>query len=130
MKTTKKQERKFIYDKFDGHCAYCGKEIKYKDMQVDHFVAKSNSRPIGKDLEGNYVYPDLNNFRNLMPSCRRCNHYKRAEPIEYFRAMLKTIHNRIQKIYIAKVAEDFDIIQYKPWDGIFYFEKHKENGNT
>lgn len=31
-----KQERMEIYNKYGGHCAYCGKEIEYKDMQVDH----------------------------------------------------------------------------------------------
>ena len=121
------QERRFIYNKFQGHCAYCGKEIKFKDMQVDHFIARANSRPIGKDLDGHYVYPDINNFKNLMPSCRRCNHYKRAESIETFRTMLKSIHERIKKIYITKVAEDYGIIQYNKWDGIFYFEKINQN---
>jgi len=32
---TKKQRIK-VYEKYNGHCAYCGKKIEYKDMQVDH----------------------------------------------------------------------------------------------
>lgn len=36
----KKEERLQVYQMYDGHCAYCGKPIKYEDMQVDHFIAK------------------------------------------------------------------------------------------
>lgn len=32
-----KKIREEVYRKYDGHCAYCGREIAYKDMQVDHF---------------------------------------------------------------------------------------------
>lgn len=35
-----KEDRLKIYRKYDGHCAYCGKSIEYKDMQVDHLVPK------------------------------------------------------------------------------------------
>lgn len=37
----KKEERLQVYQMYDGHCAYCGKPIKYEDMQVDHFIAKT-----------------------------------------------------------------------------------------
>ena len=36
----KKEERKIVYDKYNGHCAYCGKKIDYKEMQVDHLIPK------------------------------------------------------------------------------------------
>lgn len=32
-----KKTRLAVYEKYDGHCAYCGREIRYEDMQVDHF---------------------------------------------------------------------------------------------
>lgn len=28
--------REKVYQKYNGHCAYCGCELQYKDMQVDH----------------------------------------------------------------------------------------------
>lgn len=34
-----KEIRNLVYEKYKGHCAYCGKPIDYKDMQVDHFVS-------------------------------------------------------------------------------------------
>ena len=33
-----KSKREAVYRKYNGHCAYCGREIAYKDMQVDHFL--------------------------------------------------------------------------------------------
>ncbi len=30
-----KIDRKSVYEKFDGRCAYCGREITIKQMQVD-----------------------------------------------------------------------------------------------
>ena len=36
-----KKTRELVYKKYDGHCAYCGKEIEIKDMQVDHMYPKA-----------------------------------------------------------------------------------------
>jgi len=47
-----------IYKKTNGHCAYCGSEIKHKGMIVSHIVPISLG---GSD--------DLD---NLLPSCRTC----------------------------------------------------------
>ena len=38
--------RKEVLEKYNGHCAYCGKEITLKEMQVDH---KHPRRAGGKD---------------------------------------------------------------------------------
>lgn len=35
-KSIPKKDRLKIYEKYNGHCAYCGCELNYKDMQVDH----------------------------------------------------------------------------------------------
>lgn len=108
-----KTERITVYDKFAGRCAYCGKSIDYKDMQVDHIIPKRTRRI------------NLDNIDNYNPSCRRCNHYKRANNLEVFREMLKTLHSRVRDIYICKVAEDYGIVEIKPWDGKFYFESEE-----
>lgn len=115
---TKKEQRVAVWQKYNGHCAYCGKEIAFKEMQVDHYWPQWNG--MFADKLGGF---DVNSMDNLMPSCRRCNHYKRAYLPEDFREMMKTLHERLLKIYIAKVAEDFGIITIQPFDGVFYFEK-------
>jgi 5-methylcytosine-specific restriction endonuclease McrA len=108
----KKSDREKIYKKYNGRCAYCGKEIDIHQMQVDHIIAKRNG---GEDT-----------FENYNPACRNCNHYKRGGGIEYLRIMLKTLHERIQQQYIVKIGIDYGIVELKPFDGKFYFEKIKE----
>lgn len=37
-KAIPKSIRMTIYQKCDGHCAYCGCSLEYKDMQIDHVI--------------------------------------------------------------------------------------------
>ena len=117
-----KKTRELVYKKYDGHCAYCGKEIEIKDMQVDHMYPKaygeSYARIVGK--------VELESLDNYMPTCRRCNHYKRADDLERFRKSMNFLHERIEKMYIVKVAIDFGLLTLKPFDGKFYFEKEEK----
>lgn len=121
-------ERIAVWHKYQEHCAYCGKPIKYNEMQVDHKHPRHLKywclHPVMKEK---YNLPDnINDFENLMPTCRRCNHYKRGELLETFRESIKTLYKRLQEIYINKVAIDYKIIELNTWDGVFYFECHKE----
>ena len=104
-----KDVRKAVYNKYNGHCAYCGKEISINLMQVDHITSK---RQGGEDCIENYN-----------PSCRRCNHYKRSLSIEGFREYMKALHERITKDYIVKVGIDYGVVKIQPFDGVFYFER-------
>lgn len=108
-----KSKRIEIWIKYDKHCAYCGKEILYEEMQVDHLIpirAKRNDH-----------------INNLMPACRRCNHYKRASKLNVFRKKINTLHERINKNYIIKVALDYGMLEFKEWDKLFYFEKYENH---
>lgn len=123
MKTISKELRLRVYKKCNNHCGYCGKELLLKEMQVDHITPQSD-KIFNKHMlfEGEETQ-DKNDFNNLMPTCRRCNHYKRAANLEQFRRIMVTLHERIQRNYINKVGVDFGIITITPFDGIFYFEK-------
>ena len=110
-----KDIRQQVYNKYNGHCSYCGREIDFKDMQVDHIIPQRLLNSIDRQ--------HIDHITNLNPSCRRCNHYKRASSLEYFRVMLKTIQKRVLDVYICKVAEDYGIIKIESWDGTFFFEK-------
>ena len=107
-----KIDRHRVHAKYNGHCSYCGKVISIKDMQVDHIVPK---RQGGSD-----------HLINLNPSCRRCNHYKRAYRLDRYRELSAKLHLKVQGMYLCKTAEDYGIIKVDPWDGKFYFEKHGE----
>jgi len=109
-----KAQRREVYDKCGGHCAYCGKHIEYKDMQVDHIIPRRRGR---QDTMDNYN-----------PACRRCNFYKSTDTIDQFREQIMTVQDRVLKAYAAMVALDYGIIEVKQWDGRFYFEKGARNG--
>ena len=122
----KREIRELVYKKYNGKCAYCGKEIEYKEMQVDHIFPQKRKHWLKSDgmkkME-NLNFNNINDFENLNPACRRCNHYKRALTLNDFRKLLLSLHERIEKQYIDKVAIDYGVIILKPFDGKFYFEK-------
>jgi hypothetical protein len=129
-----KIDRVKIHEKYGGHCSYCGRVITIKEMQVDHLIPKRN-RYVEATLNGdpsikeNWDFSKTDGEENLMPSCRRCNHYKRAESLNRYRAMVDTIPERLKDNYIFKVALDYGIIEIKEWDAQFYFEKFNQKLN-
>lgn len=114
MMAISKAVRQTVYAKYDGHCAYCGRKIEFKDMQVDHF------KPLGAYIEANRGTDDI---ENLMPSCRTCNHYKRANSLETFRRYIQEIPRKLRRNYIYKVGVIYGnvIENEKPVE--FYFER-------
>jgi len=109
MAYIKKEIRLKVWGKYGRRCAYCGSKLDYEKMQIDHLFPKAGG---GTD-----------DFENLMPSCRLCNHYKRALVLETFRnKWLGELHNRLEKIYIVRVALRYGILKLKPFSKKFYFE--------
>lgn len=109
-KRLKKEERLRIYRKFGGRCAYCGQEIAYADMQVDHIV------PIWKGGEDT---PE-----NMFPACRSCNHYKRGESLESFRKAIETIPHKLNRdSYIYRVGCRYGNVKPDEKKIIFCFEE-------
>lgn len=110
-----RKTREAVYTKYDGRCAYCGRAIDIKDMQVDHFAAKRGWAGEGSD-----------DLANLMPSCRMCNHYKRANTLETFRRYIAEIPCKLREDYIYKVGVVYGnvIENAKPIE--FYFEQFEE----
>jgi len=102
-----------VYNKTNGHCAYCGIELKYEDMQVDHVI------PInGWKIEG----PDT--LDNMLPACRSCNHYKSRSSLENFRSMLEDMPNILMRDYVTyKNAVRYGLVIPNPKPVVFYFEK-------
>lgn len=111
-----KSKREAVYRKYGGHCAYCGREIAYKDMQVDHYrpLRSWNVKEAGTD--------DLD---NLMPACRMCNHYKRANSLETFRRYIEEIPRKLQDNYIYKVGVAYGEVIGKEHPVKFYFEQQE-----
>lgn len=117
-KTIPKKIRLQVYDKYEGHCAYCGKKITYKEMQLDHLIPRQRER------FGKYSEEEIENFDNYMPACRRCNHYKRAHSLETFRTMIEEIPKKLfRDNYIYKVGLDYGLVTANEHKVIFYFEE-------
>lgn len=99
-----------VYEKYNGHCAYCGCELELKDMQVDH-------------IESVYWYNGANDIENYNPACRMCNFYKSTMPIEDFRKQLGKLTSRLKNIFIYRLAKKHGLITEVEKPVKFYFEK-------
>lgn len=120
-KTIPKKVREAVYNKYDGCCAYCGKKIEYKDMQVDHLV------PVQREKFKKYSAEEIECFENYMPACRQCNHYKRAHSLEVFRKYIEEIPAKLYRdSYIYKVGRAYNLIVEWPQKIKFYFEQIEE----
>lgn|SRR5574344_691071 len=124
-----KKIREEVYNKYDGHCAYCGCKIEYKDMQIDHKI------PILRGVSDE----DLNRFRqhdkrgtddidNLEPSCHMCNFYKMDFTLDGFRNRMNEIHKNLERYFIFRLALKYGIVKVFPFNsGEFFFERFKKN---
>ncbi len=115
-------DRKTIYNKYNGRCAYSGTLLE-DDWQVDHL--KPRTRGGNNDIE------------NLMPTQKLINHYKRSLSIKRFKSWyMANLHTRLQKLpknprtekskkhiqYMNKIATYFNITKDQPFTGQFYYE--------
>jgi 5-methylcytosine-specific restriction endonuclease McrA len=119
-KQLSKANRLNVYYKYDKHCAYCGCELEYRDMQIDHIKAVYKSELDGENAD--------ESIENLMPACRMCNFYKSTFSIEQFRERLHSLHTRLKEQFIFRLALKYGIVELdlKPIE--FYFEKNEKEG--
>lgn len=130
-KAFSKKIRLAVHQKCGGHCAYCGREITTRQMQIDHGKPQSSQRRVGTQLDGTPIYEDIHHIDNLMPACIYCNNYKGLWGIEGLRMMIKNMASSNVLMFAsnskAEVLISFGIITVHPWDGKFYFEKQQQN---
>lgn len=65
----------------------------------------------------------IRDLENLMPACRTCNHYKRANPLELFRRYIQEIPQKLRKNYIYKVGLKYGNVIENEKPIKFHFEK-------
>lgn len=125
-----------VFAKFGGRCAYCGWMLNDK-WQVDHAISKCYWFMVDpEDMKA------VNNFENLNPACKECNHYKRSHCVESFyhhvgfREYMMKFHIRLGKLpkktmvakttkrkaYMYAIADRYNITPTQPFSGKFYFE--------
>ena len=104
------KERQAIYNLTGGRCAYCGQELAFRDMQVDHVV------PL--HLGG------ADEAFNMFPACRSCNHYKHTLTVEQFRQEVSKAPNRLMRYDTAyRLAVRFGLLELNRKPVTFYFER-------
>lgn len=109
-----------VWEKYNHHCAYCGCHIEYKDMQVDHV----ENVYVNCEMKQEKTLDEINDIKNLMPSCRQCNFYKSTFDLEEFRERLTTtLIENLSKTFQYKLAIKYGLIKEYIKPVIFYFEK-------
>jgi 5-methylcytosine-specific restriction endonuclease McrA len=120
---TNKEKRQQVYDKCDGHCAYCGVEITLKQMQVDHIQPHWHTFTEQQASQSNIV-KGSHDLDNLNPSCARCNKWKSTYSVEHFRKVVETSLERLERdTPNFRLARDYGIIEVIEKPVIFYFER-------
>ncbi len=122
----KKSVRELVWVKYDKHCAYCGKEIEYKQMQVDHIEAHWHSYTEEQCVKYG-LKKGSNEIENLNPACVRCNKWKDTMSIETFRNEIQQQLIRLKRDSSNyRIALDFGMIKENNEPIVFYFEKHNK----
>jgi len=118
-----KINRTEVYNKCNGHCAYCGKEITMKEMQVDHVKPLYRNDSV-KTLEVWGVERGTDDFENLLPSCSRCNKWKSTYSLEMFRDIVQNSITRLERdTPNFRLAKDYGLLELTNKKIVFYFEK-------
>lgn len=133
-KQLSKTKRTLVWEKYNHHCAYCGCELEYMDMQVDHIKSVYQHNDLAEHNEkysGNYLTQDeLNEINNLMPACRMCNFYKGASDLENFRERLtSTLMENVRKPFDYRLAVKYGLIKENIKPVKFYFEEYSEKND-
>ena len=116
-------ERKAVYDKYNGHCAYCGCDIPFKGFNVDHLHCLRNY-----EYTEEFTGIDVHSIDNLMPACGSCNRYKATMDLETFRKQLQKIPDRLQRdVCTYNIALRYRMVQENREPIKFYFERMKED---
>ena len=104
-----KKIRQLVYDKCGGHCAYCGKEIAYKDMQVDHVTPMLRGFPDWQIEQGGWQR-GTDTIDNMLPACRSCNFRKGTFDIEEFRQQIRQQCDTLCKTFQGRMSRAYGLI--------------------
>lgn len=119
-KAIPKRIRQQLYEQYNHRCAYCGCDLEYKDMQVDHIKPVYVHNDIGHDMTESEMY----DISNLLPPCRQCNFYKDTFSLGTFRKRLQTVMmDNLRKGFTYRLAAKYGLIKEQKREITFYFER-------
>jgi hypothetical protein len=109
MKFYKPFTRRLVYERDEGKCCYCGKEVSLSKFTYDHIIAKSNG--------------GLTNWQNIVTCCLKCNSKKSNKTLA--EAGMKLL----KKPYAPLIADSFNkamIIRLKNIPKIYNNQKWRD----
>ena len=125
----KKQLRERIYQKYDGHCAYCGCK-QQKGWHIEHVkpikrVPKRFQYGVWEDIE--MEQPENNTFANMVPACPSCNINKHSMSVEEFRTAIHDYMKHLNNISTQyKIAKRFGLVNETGIKVKFYYEQFSD----
>lgn len=136
LKEIRQKIRQKIFNKFNGKCAYCGRNIHnnntniFKEisiMEIDHIIPKSRFEEIFKEKKNipNFLkhIDNVEHIDNKFPSCASCNRHKSDFTLETFRDELsKQLTRAKKKSFNYRMALKYGQVKETPTKIIFYFE--------
>lgn len=133
-----KKDRQKIFEKFKGHCAYCGDPL-YKGWHVDEIqpcvrvykIMPGYSTPTKyifpkRVWTGEYEHPERLHFENQVPACPSCNINKHSGTLEDFRKLIEGFKKHLNEINTQyKISKRYGLVQEIDKPVVFYFETVK-----
>lgn len=153
----KKADRQLIFDKYDGHCAYCGCELengwhvdellpvkrKYKYVSAHWHNSDTKENlyilPDGTDrtkwkyigskyVQDGYENPENFNLDNQMPACASCNINKHSLSLEEFRSLIGGFMKHLNEVSTQyKIAKRYRLVREDIRPVEFYFEREERH---
>ena len=117
-----KNERRIVFDKYGGKCAYCGCELQ-KGWHVDHIEPAFHNWS-DEDVKRHLKQErGLNIIENYNPACPRCNRWKGTWSIEQFRNEISLQLERLERDSAQfRMARDYGLIKTSEIEVRFYYE--------
>ena len=117
-------KRRNIWHKYNCHCAYCGCELEYDKMQIDHIIPLQ--RGMSKKESIRYgILKGSNGYKNLNPSCGSCNRSKSDFKLEAWRSEIELKVSRIRRDSSTfRILERFKMVEINKQNVTFYFENY------
>ena len=124
-----KKDRQTIFEKFGGHCAYCGC-ILQKGWHADHIKPIRRKFKYDRSKQklvhtGECRHPKRECADNYFPACASCNINKHSMSIEDFRKLVSGFITSLNRDSVQyRVAKRYGLLEEIEKPVVFYFETY------
>jgi len=124
-----KIERQQVFDKYEGHCAYCGEKLQ-KGWHVDHIEPIRRNTDYYTGAVVSVRHPQNEHHGNYNPACASCNINKHSMSLEEFRSLIQGFMKHLNEINTQyKISKRYGLVIEDIKPVVFYFERYKKPEN-